>query len=173
MHQRPASSEYAPFYAGYIDALPPGDVLELLEAGIEDTLELLRGVPEERADHRYAPDRWSVRELAGHLADTERVMGVRALRFARGDQTPLPGFDQDLYVANAAFGRRPLEELAEELRIVRAGTLLLFRGMDSEAWTRRGTANGAVLSVRAIAHIIAGHERHHARVLRERYGVGG
>jgi hypothetical protein len=166
---RPATSEYAPFYEGYIALVPDGDVTATLETQMVETQALLRSLPASVATYRYAPDKWSVNELVGHLIDSERNFAFRALRFARNDPTPLPGFDQNDYVRNATFDAHPLADLATELEAVRQSTLLLFRHMDEAAWTRRGIANNAEVSVRALAYIIAGHERHHREILLARY----
>lgn len=166
---RPEADEYSPYYGKYIELVPTADVTTTLSRQLEETLLLLRSIPEERAGHRYAPDKWSIKELVGHLIDGERIFAYRALRFARGDETPLPGFDQDDYVKGANFDRRPLSELAEELAHVRQSTLSLLRSLDGEGWLRRGKANDQEVSVRALAYIMAGHETHHMRILRERY----
>jgi len=166
---RPDATEYAPYYEKYVSLVPAGDVVETLETQLVETLALLRGLSEERAGSRYEPGKWSVKELVGHLIDSERVFAYRALRFARGDRTPLPGFEQDDYVRGGNFDARPLAELAGEFESVRRATVALLRGLDAEAWQRRGTANESEASVRALAHIIAGHELHHRDVLRTRY----
>ena len=166
---RPATSEYVSFYEGYIALVPDGDVTVTLETQMVETQALLRSLPASVATYRYAPDKWSVNELVGHLIDSERNFAFRALRFARNDPTPLPGFDQNDYVRNATFDAHPLADLATELEAVRQSTLLLFRHMDEAAWTRRGIANNAEVSVRALAYIIAGHERHHREILLARY----
>lgn len=166
---RPSADEFAPYYGRYINAVPDGDVLALLERQIGETLALLRTIPEARGSHRYAPGKWSIKEVLGHMADTERVFAYRALRFARGDRTPLPGFEQNDWVPFSNADARPLGELAEELRLVRGATVALFRGLDDAALARRGTASGVEFTTRALAWIIAGHERHHLRVLGERY----
>lgn len=166
---RPAEDEYPPYCRGYVALLPEGDIVEVLEAQGEETLALVRGITGERAGFRYAPGKWSVREVLGHLSDTERIMANRALRIARGDRTPLPGYDENAYVADAGFDARTLRDLAAELSVVRRATLLLFGGLPEEAWLRRGVANGSEVSVRALACIIAGHEAHHREILRERY----
>lgn len=166
----PDASEYAPFYAGYI-ARVTEDPLAALEAQGQATLALLSRVSDAAAGHRYAEGKWTVRDIVGHLADVERVMAYRALRIARGDTTPRAGFDENEFARNAHADRRPLEVLLDDLACVRASTLALFRGFDEEAWQRRGIANGAPVSVRALAHIIPGHERHHVEVLRTRYGI--
>ncbi|HEX8162397.1 MAG TPA: DinB family protein [Pyrinomonadaceae bacterium] len=166
---RPEPGEYAPYYEKYVSLVPAGDIVETLERQSAETLALLRGVPEERADSAYEPGKWSVKELVGHVVDTERVFSHRALRFGRGDRTPLPGFEQDDYVRGANFGARSLADIAEEFARVRAATVALLRSFDEEAWARRGTANDNEVSVRALAHILAGHELHHMGILRERY----
>ena len=166
---RPAADEFAPYYAGYISRVPDGDIVATIEGQIGDTLALLRAIPEPRGDHRYAPDKWSIKDIIGHVSDTERVMAYRALRFARADQTPLSGFDQDPWVQAARFGTRSVASLATELEHVRASTVDLLRSFDDADFLRRGTANGVSLTPRALAWIIAGHERHHVALLRERY----
>ena len=129
----------------------------------------LLAVPRARWTHRYAPGKWSVSEVVGHLADTERIFAYRALRFARNDATPLAGFDENQFVPPANFDARPLPDLAEELRAVRLASVALFRRLDDAALARRGTANQVEITVRALPWIIAGHERHHVAVLKERY----
>ncbi len=168
---RPDATEYAPFYGTYIGKVPEGDLLQLLDEQRRATQVLLAGIPEARALHRYAPGKWSVKEVVGHLMDSERVFCYRALRFARGDQTPLSGFDENVYVPAGKFDPRPVADVAAELDAVRRATIALFHGFDAAALARRGTANGKEVSVRALAYIIAGHERHHVAILRERYVV--
>lgn len=167
--ERPAPDEYAPYYKRYIDLLPEGDLLGLLEEQRDETLALMSGLSEEEASRRYAPGKWSLKEVLGHVIDTERIFAYRALCISRGERRALPGYDQDAYVAGASFDERAVEDLAEEYRAVRRATILLFRGLSEEALSRRGTANEAELSARAAAYIIAGHERHHLRIIRERY----
>ncbi len=166
---RPDPTEYAPYFERYLARVPEGDVVDLLAQQIEETVRLLSGLSEERARYRYAPGKWSVKEVVGHMADTERVLSYRALRFARGDETPLPGFDENALVANAGFDARPLADLLGEFEAVRRATVALFRGFPPEAARRRGVANEKTVSVRALAYIIAGHERHHRDILAERY----
>lgn len=172
LSERPDTSEYAPYYSGYVAHVPEGNVLELLAAQITDTAALLRSAGEALAGHRYAPGKWSIREVVGHVCDTERIMAYRALRIARADPTPLPGFEQDDYVAAARFEARTLSDLVAELESVRAATLSLLRGLDDAALRRRGVASGCDVSARALVFIIAGHERHHMSVLRSRYLPG-
>ena len=166
------SGEFLPYYAAYVTLVPAGDVLATLESQLADTVALLDEVGEDRAGHRYAPGKWSVRELVGHVIDTERVFGYRALCAARGDAAALPGFDENAWVAGADFDLRTLNSLMGELTAVRRATLALFRNLDDEALTRRVVANGSPVTARALAWITAGHELHHRQVLRERYLVG-
>ena len=167
--ERPEATEYAPYYAGYVDSVPDGDIVEILERQGRDLGALLAGLPADRGDHRYAPDKWSVKEVVGHITDAERIFTYRALRISRGDATPLPAFEQDAYVQRGAFGRRSIGDLAAEFSAVRAATLALLRAMTDEESRRAGTAGNNPVSARALAYIAAGHERHHARILRERY----
>jgi len=168
----PAANEYDPYYAGYINRIARGQhILTILEEQLQSTPALLQGVEESRGSFRYAPGKWSIKEVIGHLTDTERIMSDRALRIARGDTTPLPGFDENAYVPAMEADARALDDIVSEWSAVRRATLALFRGLPSAAWTRRGIANGAPVSVRALAYIVAGHERHHMETLRTRYGL--
>jgi hypothetical protein len=166
---RPATGEYLPYYSRYIDLVPDGDVLSTLSQQIGETLALLRELPESLANYRYAPDKWTVNQMVGHVIDTEKIFAYRALRFARADTKPLQGYEQDDYARNSTFDSYPLSELASEFEAVRRSTLYFFRHIDEEAWARRGVANNAEVSVRALAYIIAGHELHHREILRTRY----
>ncbi|HEX8071858.1 MAG TPA: DinB family protein [Pyrinomonadaceae bacterium] len=166
---RPDRTEYPPYFEGYVSLVPDGDVLDTLSRQIDDTLALVERADPAWGDHRYAPEKWSVKEVFGHMIDSERVFNYRVLCFARGDRTPLPGFDQDDYMRLANFSDRALADLAAEFAQVRRTTLLLFRGLDDAAWPRRGVANNNEATVRAMAYIIAGHERHHVQVLRTKY----
>ena len=166
---KPTSDEYAPYYEKYIALLPEGDIVTTLEEQLNSTLALLRGLDESQGVRRYAPDKWSVKEVIGHIIDGERVFAYRALRFARNDQTPLPGYEQDDYVRSATFDERTLADLADEFEHLRRSNIQLFRSLDESAWSRRGTANDFEVTVRALAHIIAGHEAHHVGVLQMRY----
>ncbi|MEJ2216364.1 MAG: DinB family protein [Gemmatimonadota bacterium] len=169
---RPAPTEYPPYYARYIEPLPDEPILDLLSEQVEEASALLEGIGEAGAGYRYAPGKWSVKEVAGHVVDVERIFCVRALRFARGDTAPLPGFEQNAYVATAGFDRLPLAVLVDALRVARAATLSFFRCLDDEALMRRGTAAGGEFVVRSVAWIIAGHTAHHLRLLEERYLPG-
>ncbi|MDH4043661.1 MAG: DinB family protein [Gemmatimonadota bacterium] len=168
-YARPSPREFSPFYAEYIASVPDGDVLDLLEAQQHEIVALLRPQSAAQWQSRYAPGKWSVSEVLGHLCDAERILSYRALRFARGDQTPLAGFEENDYVPPAQFDGRNPESLLVEHAAIRGSTLALFRHLPDDAPERIGSANGAEVSVRALLYIITGHERHHVRVLRERY----
>lgn len=169
---RPEADEIPPHYLGYIKRVPELDPVIVCAEQIEETATLLRGLSDSDAMYRYGRGKWSIKEVVGHLADVERIMAYRALRIARGDTTPLPSFDENAYVPAAKFDNRSLPDLVGELRTARAATLALLRTFDAEAWVRRGIASGKPVSVRALAFMIPGHERHHVEVLRTRYGVG-
>jgi hypothetical protein len=164
----PDPTEHAPYFSRYID-LVPGDVLEALATQIDATLTTLLSVSAERSLHRYAPGKWSLREVVGHLVDTERIFAFRALRFARGEDQPLPGFEPDRDMAAARFDLREWSDLTDELGSLRRADVQMFRGFSDEAWIRSGVADGKAMSVRAAAYIVAGHELHHMRIVRERY----
>ena len=166
---RPERDEYADYYDLYVSQVPDGDIVETLAAQGAEFAAMIEAIPEERGDHRYADGKWSVKEVIGHLVDTERVMGYRALAFARGDRTPLPGIDQDVYVGGANFADRSIADLAAEFEALRVSHLNLFASFDDEIWMRRGTASECVFSTRAVAWIMAGHVAHHAAILTERY----
>jgi hypothetical protein len=168
-YDRPDAAEHLEYYGRYIALVPDGDLLRTLEQQDEDTIALLAAVPESKGDFAYAPGKWTLKEVIGHVADAERVFSYRALRIARGDQTPLPGFDEKTWVPYAGCAGRTLADLLGELRAVRAATLALLRHLPPDATTRRGTASNGTISVRALAWIIAGHERHHLGLIRERY----
>lgn len=166
---RPEADEYAPYYGTYINEVTGDCALAALQRQRQTTPALLADVPESRAGHRYAPGKWSLREVIGHVADGERIFSIRLLRFARNDQTPLPSFDENLYVPEGRFERRSLADVVGELIAVRDATLALVRSLDEETMLRRGTASGKVMSVRALAWVMAGHEAHHMKVIGERY----
>lgn len=172
MLQRPAPSEHEPYYARYIDLVPADPVLDLLESQIQETVDLLASVPSDLETHRYAPDRWSVREVVGHVIDVERTFAFRALSFARGDPARLPSFEQDDWARVSNAASRPLPALVRELILVRRSNVAMFLSFDDEAWVRRGVASGFEFTVRCMPFIIAGHELHHRSILRNRYGIG-
>ncbi len=165
----PEAAEYAPNYGRYISLVSGNDIVRTLETQANETVALLRGLTEQQGDDRYAPEKWSIKEVVGHVIDTERIFAYRALRIARRDQTPIEGFEQDDYVRAARFGERALAGLIDEFAGVRRASLLLLQSLDAEAWVRRGVANQKEISVRALAYVIAGHELHHRKILQERY----
>lgn len=169
MIARPGADEYAPYYSTYIGKVPEGDLQAMLSSQLAETMALLRSIPESRGGYRYAPDKWSIKEVLGHLIDSERIFSYRALRIARGDATPLPGFEQDDYVPAGRFDARTVRDLADEFAAVRQATIHLCAHFDPEAFARRGTASGKPVSARALAYIIAGHELHHVGILKTRY----
>jgi hypothetical protein len=166
---RPEPGEYAPYYERYVSLVEGEHILTTLDEQRRQTMLLLSGRSDADGNFRYAPDKWNAKEVIGHVNDTERIFAYRALRIARGDQTPIEGYEQDDYVRNGPFAHRPLSDLIEEYIAVRRATLSLFRNLDEAAWLRRGIANKNEVSVRALAYIIAGHELHHRRVLEEKY----
>jgi hypothetical protein len=166
---RPQAGEYAPYYDRYISLVEGEDILNALDRQRRDTMLLLSGRDEQDGDFRYAPGKWSAKELLGHVCDTERIFAYRALRISRADATPLAGYEQDDYVRNGPFAQRPLADLVEDFIAVRRATLSLLRNLDEAAWSRRGIANKNEVSVRGLAYIIAGHELHHRRILEETY----
>jgi hypothetical protein len=165
----PDRTEAAEYYFTYIDKVPSGDICDVLAAQSTETLTLLRSISDERSLHRYGQDKWTIREVVSHMNDAERVFAFRAFWFARGFDSPLPSFDQDVAVPNAAADARSWSSHIEEFEAVRAATLTLFKYLPAESWARRGTASDKPFSVRALAYIAAGHVEHHLRILRERY----
>lgn len=165
----PAKDEYAEWYAGYVALVPDGDVIAALTSQPDDLDTLLEGVTETTSSYRYAPDKWSIRQLVGHLIDAERVFALRALCFSRGETAALPGFDENSYVASSAYADVPLTELRLEFRTLRAANVLMFGRLGPEEWSRTGVASGWAVSVRALAYIMVGHPRHHMKVIGERY----
>jgi hypothetical protein len=173
MIPRPDRSDADEYYFTYINQVPEGDIRQILRAQLGDTLSLLSGVTEDHSLHRYAPGKWTLRQVLSHITDTERVFTFRALWFARGFDTPLASFDQDVAIASAGADGRAWASHVEEFRAVRQASLALFDSLDDAAWRRRGVASGKPVSVRGLAFITAGHVFHHARIMRERYGVQG
>jgi hypothetical protein len=166
---RPAANEAAPYYFGYINRVSGDDILRELQSQLDETLPFLRGISEEKSLYRYAPEKWSIRQLWGHVNDTERVFVMRALWFARKFDTALPSFDQDIAVAAAGSDDIPWARHVEEFREIRLASISFFRNLPEEAWMRTGTASGNPFTVWACAFIVAGHVAHHAAVLREKY----
>ena len=169
MTKRPDRSEAAAYYFTYIDKVPDGDICEILRTQTAEALALFERIPVSQAGHRYAPDKWSIAEVVNHVNDCERVFTFRAFWFARGFTGPLPSFDQNVAILQAGVDQRPWASHVDEFRAIRAATLALFGNLPPDAWTRRGMASGNPFTVRALAHITAGHVAHHMRLLRERY----
>ena len=166
---RPEATEYLPYYDQYISKVPGEDILTTLKEQADDSVALLMSTGEERGDYRYAPGKWSAKEVVGHVIDTERIFAYRALRISRNDATPIEGFEQDDYIRHGPFQDSRLRDLAQEFVCVRHATLFLFQRLDQNAWLRKGVANKAEVTVRALAYIIAGHELHHRKILKELY----
>jgi uncharacterized damage-inducible protein DinB len=166
---RPQSNEYAANFKKYIDVVPDGEPVKILEDQLADWQRVLTPLDEEAGNFRYAPDKWSIKELLGHIVDAERVFSYRLLRIARGDKTPLPGFEQDDYIKTANSSKRQLASLKAEFEAVRHASILLAASLDEQALQCTGTASGNPISARALLFIIAGHDRHHFTILREKY----
>ncbi len=166
---RPQPNEAAAYYSTYIDRVPSDDVVDVLATQLEETVDFLSEISEDQSLHRYAPDKWSMRELLGHVNDTERVFMFRALWFARGFQDPLPSFDQEIGFRAAESDKVSWARHVDEFRAVRSATLAFFRNLPPEAWLRSGIASDNSVTVRALAYIVAGHVSHHLAILRERY----
>lgn len=169
MNTKPGAEEYAPYYGKYVSLVPDGDIVGTLTKQLGDTLSAWRAVPADKAEHRYAPGKWTTKEMMAHVIDTERIMAYRALRIARGDKTALPGFEQDDFIACGDWSNRTMADLADEFESVRKSNLYLFRNLSDAAWKQVGTASNNPVSARALAYIIAGHELYHQEILRDRY----
>ena len=169
---RPDADEFAPFYASYVALVPDGDVLDAMRQSGRAIGAALAPVPESRGGFRYAAGKWTIREVVGHLIDAERIFAYRALRLARADATPLPGFEENDYVRTAGSDARTVADLTDEFRIVREGTVRMYDSFPAAAWPRCGVVNGREVSVRALAYITTGHALHHLDVLRTRYAIG-
>jgi uncharacterized damage-inducible protein DinB len=165
----PDRTEAAEYYFTYIDQVAAGDICAVLETQLAETLEFLRDISDEQSLLRYAPDKWSIRQVVSHLNDTERLFVFRAFWFARGFDSPLPSFDQNVAVSTAGADERPWRSHMDEFRAVRAATLAFFQELPADAWTRRGVASGNPFTVRALAYLSAGHVSHHTKILQERY----
>ena len=169
MIQRPEASEYPDYYVPYVSLVPEGDLLTILEENLVKTNALFEGLSEENGHFRYAPGKWSINEVLGHMADTERIMSYRLLRIGRGDQTPLAGFNENDYINGSSFNRLPIKNILEDFTAARKASIILIQNMPEEAWARKGFANNTENTARAIAFIIAGHAIHHLNILTERY----
>jgi hypothetical protein len=171
---RPTASEFAPYYGRYIGRIGEGtDPVQVLAAQLDTVPQTLAAVPADRERFRYAPDKWSITQVVGHLTDSERIFAYRLLWIARGDTTPLPGFEQTDFVARGGFDARALADVTSDWAAARRSTIALVRGLAPDVWERRGTASGHAVSARALLFIITGHVEHHLAVLREHYGVRG
>jgi uncharacterized damage-inducible protein DinB len=168
---RPLADESIPYYHGYIAKVPGENLGEQLAEQLRTLEQLFENVTDRAALARYADGKWSIKEVVGHLSDTERIFSYRLLRIARGDETPLPGYDENAYVPAGDFDRRPLRMLLDELRATRLSTAAMMENLPPESWTRRGVANGKPVSARALAYIIVGHVNHHMGTLRALYGL--
>ncbi|MBI1807658.1 MAG: DinB family protein [Ignavibacteria bacterium] len=166
---RPDSSEHAPYYGKYIQLVPENDIIQAMALQIEQTLGFLRSLPNSAGDKRYAPGKWSVKEVIGHVSDAERVFAHRALFFARSTPGALPSMEQDDWMKAATFGTQRLEDVVTEFELVRRSNLCFFRQLTEEAWKRRGIASDCEFTVRSLAYILVGHERHHLEILKTRY----
>lgn len=169
MQKRPEANEYNLYYATYINLLPDGDIVHILEEQMKEINLLLKDISDSEGHFRYAPNKWSIKEVLGHIADTERIMAYRLLSIARGETAELPGYNDDMYVLRAAFDKQSMQNLIENLTVVRQSTVHLLKSLDGEAWLQRGVANNSEVTVRALAYIIAGHELHHRKIIKERY----
>ncbi len=169
MISKPQPEEYAAFYKGYIDLVGEDNVLEKLSSNRKKTYYFFLGLPEERADFAYAKGKWTVKEVLGHMIDTERIMCYRLLRFSRADHHPLAGFNENFYASRSNSKNRTLEDLANEFSDLRKANLYLYQNLDEEQLKRKGMASNAVVSVKALLYIIAGHEMHHLSIIKERY----
>jgi hypothetical protein len=168
---KPAEGEYAPFYAGYVALVTSEDVVGQLRRDIDELSQLLAPISDERASVGYGPGKWTLKEVILHMSDAERVFSLRTLRVARGDETPLPWFEQDHWVPNSGANDRSLEDLLAELDAIRLGTIALVKSLTPEQAAQVGMASGKSVSARALAYITCGHARHHTTVIRERYLV--
>lgn len=168
---RPEKTEYAEYYEKYISLVTENEIVAALQNQLEELINIFVSIPEEKGMFTYAPDKWSIKELVGHLIDGERVFAYRALRFSRADKIPVEGFEQDDYVANADFNSIKLTDLVEELSLLRRANILFFKNLTAEMWIQIGTASNADISVRALAFIMVGHISHHLNILNERYLV--
>ncbi len=163
------STDYNPYYKAYVEALGEVDLLKTLKKQIENYPQFLASIPEDKLNFSYAEGKWTVAEVLIHVLDSERVFQYRALRFARKDQTPLPGFDQDNYVPSSGANHRSIESIIEEYKAIRNSTIALYESFDEGILTRKGVASNSVMSVGALGFIICGHQRHHRNIIRERY----
>ncbi len=169
MIKRPQETEYPEYYVPYVNLVPEGDLLQVLKENLSKVTELFESISEEEGHFRYAPGKWSIKEVLGHMADTERIMSYRLLRIGRGDQTPLAGFNENDYIAESEFARVPIKNILEDFIATRKAAITLVQNMPEAAWDKKGIANNIQVSACALAYIIAGHEMHHRNIITERY----
>ncbi|MDF2857421.1 MAG: damage-inducible protein DinB [Neobacillus sp.] len=169
MIQRPKDNEYPAYYQPYVNLVPNIDLVDLLKENLQETIDLFEGLSEEEGLFRYSPTKWSIKEVLGHMTDTERIMSYRLLRVGRGDQTPLAGFEENDYVTGSQINMLPIRDILDDFIATRKATLTLIQNMPKEAWVNKGYANGAEVTAQAIAYIIAGHAIHHRKIITERY----
>ncbi|RYE08677.1 MAG: DinB family protein [Sphingobacteriaceae bacterium] len=166
---KPEPDEYAPFYKGYVDLIGDLNVLETLQSGQSKTYDFFLSMPAEKADFAYAEGKWTIKEVLGHIIDTERIMSYRLLRFSRADHHPLAGFNENFFSSRSNYKTRTLESLADEFSLLRKSNFYLYQNLSETQLKRKGTASNALVSVKALLYIIAGHELHHLNIIRERY----
>ena len=169
MENRLEQNEYAPYYQPYVELVADGNLITILSEQMKETITCLKDLSDVQAEYRYGEGKWSIKEVIGHMVDTERVMAYRILSIARGESQNLPGFNEEEYVRRANFTKKSIDELLQDFSIVRQSTVLLLKSLGEEAWLRRGLANNYEITVRALAVIIAGHELHHRSIIHERY----
>lgn len=169
MEKRPQTNEYSTLFANYINLVPDGNIIDILDQQSRETIDVLKHITEEQGLFRYDDGKWSIKEILGHIADTERIMSHRLLCIARGETQPLIGFNENQYVQAGSFDRQSIQDLLQNMSVVRLSTLYLLKNLDENEWLRQGTANQSIVSVRALAYIIVGHELHHLQILKDRY----
>lgn len=169
MLKRPDLEEFPVYMRSYVQLIPEGDIIQILNGQIVSTQEIFSAVTEKQAEYRYAEGKWTLSEVLGHLTDTERIMNYRILRIARGDKSPLMGFDENEYVQEASFNERPIADLLEDYQNVRRATISLLKGLPQKSLQNKGNANGFEVTVETIAYMIAGHELHHIKIIQEKY----
>jgi uncharacterized damage-inducible protein DinB len=169
MDKMPSAYEYADYYASYVKLVPQGDIIRILRDQMKETVALLSTLSEPQSEYRYAAGKWSIKEVIGHITDTERIMSYRLLSIARGEKASLPGYDENEYVAKADFDNQSLKDLMDHFACVRQSTIHLIKSLSDESLSRRGTANNSEVTARALITIMAGHELHHRKIIQERY----
>lgn len=169
MLKRPDASEYPEWYHGYVQSVPGGNIVDLMGSQLKEVAALFNDISDEKSYYRYEPGKWSIKEILGHLLDTERIMSYRALRFARGDKTNIEQYDHEMYVDNGKFDDISYEALKREFRFLRKGNMVMFKNFTDDIWLLEGTSGGKRFTVRAMAYIIVGHVNHHLKIIREKY----